>query len=119
MKRTINVLKGQYNNIQSEFSQNIFNFNEQTKRSGEMYSHVVKLTEMKATFENTIEMYKSKLKEALNELEKYNGPLSAQIKSEFKDDIHFLKNVLPEQITIQQKAEPIPIPTVNPGQPLK
>lgn len=113
LKRSLRIYEAQGNIAQSELSKALHKFIETEKRLGDQHSQIIKLTEMKATYENLIDRKDSLIDTLIKKLELTGEPKLDRLKASIKDDLEFYKAILPDRVEIKQEVEK----EVKPSQP--
>ena len=104
---------------QSDLSKTIDKFNSAFRRVGDMQSQIIKLTELKATYENLLDRKDAIIEQVLRKLELTGDPRSDRIKAGIKDDLEFYKAILPDTVqNIVPEEKPQILPT-QPGEVIK
>lgn len=117
--RSVRNYEVQVDVAQTELSKTIEKFNSAFRRIGDMQSQILKLTELKATYENLLDRKDAIIEQVLRKLELTGDPRSDRIKAGIKDDLEFYKAILPDTVqNIVPEEKPQVLPT-QPGEVIK
>jgi len=98
----------------TELDKALLRTSEIERRFYDVHSQVVKLMEVKATYEQLINAKDNQIQIVISKLDKFTDPQYELIKTSIMDDLERAKELLPEKVEIKQEA---PIPVREPAKP--
>lgn len=119
LRRSKNLYENESYIAQSELSKSLGRFMENDKKINEMSSYIVKLTELKALYENLLERKDGVINNLILKLEITGNSKLDILKASIKEDLEFYKNILPEKVETLFEAEKEMVVPIKAGDVIK
>ena len=119
LRRTKNIYENESYIAQSELSKSLGRFMENDKKINEMSMNIVKLTELKALYENLLDRKDEVINNLIKRLELTGEPKLDLLKATIKEDLEFYKNILPDKVETIVEPERTPTIISKPGDIIK
>ena len=117
--RALKIYENQSEIAETNLSKSLFKFTETEKRLGDLSSSILKLTELKAVYENLLDRKDEIINNVLKKLELTGDPKTDRLRTQIFEEIERYKAVLPERVEIKQEVPREPIPMTQPGEVIK